>query len=224
MSLLEVLLALAIFLVSFAGLSYLVTVSGDQAMRSHRKTRAISLAQTKLGEVAAGAVPLQSQSDEPFEEDPDYVWSLDAESGGAAGLWNVTVRVRRTDKNGPSGEVSLSQMVIDPSIAGNTQDIPPSYVPGTSSSGGSGSSGSGTPSGASPGGAAPSTPKASSPAPSAPKASTPAPSAPKASTPAPSAPKASTPAPSAPKASTPAPSAPKASTPAPAKGGSSKGG
>src|SRR5207248_11125100 len=111
------------------------------------------------------AVPLSSQSGQPFEEDLHYHWSLNAEQGTAPGLWNVDVTVSRQRAPGsPHTEVSLSQMMLDPSVIGSTQDVNPVSVSGTTSTGSSGNSGnsSGSPSGspaASGGGGAASPPR-----------------------------------------------------------------
>src|SRR4051812_42042043 len=88
LTLLEVLVALAIFLLALAGLVHLVTVAGNRALEAQYQTRAAELCQSKLAEVQAGAVPLSSQSDVAFDEAPEYHWSLDAGQGQAAGLYN----------------------------------------------------------------------------------------------------------------------------------------
>ena len=58
LTLLEVLVALAIFLLSFAAISQLVTTAGHRALEARRKEEAARLARSKLAEVFAGAVPL----------------------------------------------------------------------------------------------------------------------------------------------------------------------
>ena len=40
----------------------------------------------------------------------------------ANGLWNVTVKVTRQRANGTTFDCSISQMVLDPSVVGSTQD------------------------------------------------------------------------------------------------------
>jgi Tfp pilus assembly protein PilV len=142
LSLLEVLVALALFLMALVGLEYLVTLGGQLALGTRQRSEAAQLCQSKMDEVAAGAVPLSSQSDVPFDEAPDYHWSLDAEQGSVSGLWNVTVRVSRQQVGSLPVECSISRMLLDPSLVGSTQDTPPSSTSGTTSSnsGGSGTS------------------------------------------------------------------------------------
>src|SRR5262249_59924043 len=76
LSLLEVLIALAIFLVAFVGLGQLIIRGGDAAMEIRLQSEAAQLGQTKLAEVYAGAEPLTAQHDMPFEEAPSWRWDL----------------------------------------------------------------------------------------------------------------------------------------------------
>jgi type II secretion system protein I len=174
LSLLEVLVALAIFLVSLAALAYLLTLSGNMAMEAQQRTHAMHLAQSKLAEVIAGAMPIQSGSGS-FDEDPDYQWSVDSQQGATQNLWNVTVKVTRPRKKGKPLEVTLCQMVLDPSNVGSTQDVTPAVTASTSTQNGTdSSSGSGASSGSGSSGGAPAAKPASTPAPAPAPATTPA--------------------------------------------------
>ncbi len=143
LTLLEVLVALAIFLLSLAAITRLVTFAGQRALDARRTEEGARLARSKLAEVFAGAVPLQGQGDTPFDEDPDFTWSLTADSGSLSGLWVVTVTVKRKGDDGPG--FSLQRLLLDPTVRGSTQDTV--TIAGTpSSSSGSGGSPSGSPS------------------------------------------------------------------------------
>lgn len=159
LSLLEVLVALAIFLFSIVALHQALNIGTSNAVDMQQHMQAAQLAQSKMAEVYVGAVPMSSQADTPFDEDPDYTWSLDAAQNTTANLWNVTVTVTRTRGDGSKIETKLSQMILDPSIRGTSYDAaatatlsPASSTSSssgsanaTSSSGGtSGSSGTGT--------------------------------------------------------------------------------
>jgi general secretion pathway protein I len=122
LTLLEVLIALGIFLMSLVAISALVTASADQALEVQQQSQAAQLCQSKLAEVIAGVVPLSGQGDTPFDEDPNWSWSLDAEQGDIAGLWKVTVHVSRQRPNGSRIECSLDRMLLDPSLRGSTLD------------------------------------------------------------------------------------------------------
>src|SRR5436190_3677408 len=123
-SLLEVLIALAIFLFSLIGIGQLITYSGQSALEVSQRGHAAQLAQAKLAEVIAGIVPLTSQSDAPFDDDSEggWTWSLTAEPDSIAGLYLVEIRVSRERSDGTKFETKLSQKVLDPTLRGSTQD------------------------------------------------------------------------------------------------------
>jgi general secretion pathway protein I len=144
LTLLEVLVALSIFLIALIGIGQLLTLGGDRARDVADHGQAIQLCQTKLAEVVAGVVPLASQSNAPVEDDPAWQWSLDAEQGATTGLWNVTVRVSKRRPDGSRVEASLSQMILDPSIRGNNQNPNNTNNTGGTSASGQPSSGNTT--------------------------------------------------------------------------------
>jgi general secretion pathway protein I len=123
-SLLEVIVAMAIFLLGLVGIGQLITLGGDRALEVQQQSEAIQLCQSKMAEVIAGVVPLGSQADTPFDEDADWKWSMDAEQqGDAANLWTVKISVSRAGPTGNKLEATLSQMVYDPQQRGSTLDV-----------------------------------------------------------------------------------------------------
>ncbi|CAN5461578.1 hypothetical protein BH10PLA2_BH10PLA2_21530 [soil metagenome] len=148
LSLLEILVALAIFLFSLVALHQAMNVGMNSAQDMQQLVQAAQLAQSKMAELYVGAVPMQSQGETPFDDDPDYTWSVDAQQNTVANLWNVTVTVKRTRKSGPKLETVLSQMIIDPSIRGTSYDAAATAAASTSgasaSSSGTGTGSSGT--------------------------------------------------------------------------------
>jgi Tfp pilus assembly protein PilV len=208
LTLLEVLVALAILLMSLVGLGYLLTGAGNLAQEANYRSRCIQHCESKMAEVIAGAVPFDSRDDAPVEGDEDFHWSLSASQGSTQGLWNVTVRVTRQRPNASPVECSLSQMVLDPSNAGSTQDVPGSNSSSSDDdSSGTGSSSSPSSSPTTPASGASTAPAAAAPA----KPATPAPA------PAAAPAKPATPAPAP--AATPAPAKPSTPSPAPKTGG-----
>ena len=148
-TLIEVLLALAIFLLAMAVFGSMIVRNGQVAAGIEQQNLATRLCQSKLHEIAAGVVPMSSDGDEPFDEEPDYTWSLEADSGPTDGLWLVTVTVKRQKSNdgGAPIQCSLTQLVLDPSTVGSNEDVTPvvsSTTSGSSSS--TSSSSSSTPS------------------------------------------------------------------------------
>jgi type II secretion system protein I len=120
LSLLEVLVALAIFLMSFIAIGRLVTFSTDHALDVQMQSQATQMAQSKLNEVIIGSLPLSSQSG-TIDQDTAWNWSVDAEQGDLAALWTVKVRVwRQVDDH--EVESTLTQMVLDPTYRGSIFD------------------------------------------------------------------------------------------------------
>jgi len=122
-SLLEVIVATAIFLMALVGLRQLVSVAGEQALEVEMRSQATRMCQSKMAELQSGILPLSSASD-TFDEDPDYTWSLDVQPGTVSNLWVATMKVTRQRSDSPDNplEVSLTQMLLDPSVAGSTSD------------------------------------------------------------------------------------------------------
>jgi hypothetical protein len=143
LSLIEVLAAMAIFLMSLVALVHLVNTSANLAAETFHRSRCSLLCQSKMALVVSGAVPLQTQSDTACTEDSDYNWSLDVQPGTAQGLSVVTVRVSyKRDASNPI-EVSFARFVLDPTTTGNTQDVPISPTAASSATTGN-TTGSGT--------------------------------------------------------------------------------
>jgi prepilin-type N-terminal cleavage/methylation domain-containing protein len=155
LTLLEVIVSMAIFLIALGGIGPLIQMAQDRAIDVQLQATALQKCQSKMSEVIAGAVTLSSQSDEPFADNPpdeNWLWSMDAtqDSNGINNLWVVNVRVFRQMADNRKVEVALSQMVMDPSIRGAPN--PPPQASATSSTTSSSSSSGSTTGGATTGG------------------------------------------------------------------------
>lgn len=126
MTLIEVLIALSIFLLAMVVFGEMIVRNGEIARDIQRQNQATRLCQSKLHEAEAGIVPMSGQDETTFDDDPDYSWSMTADTGAVDDLWNVTVTVKRRQTDA-GAEIScvLKQMILDPSIVGSTQDTPP---------------------------------------------------------------------------------------------------
>ncbi len=123
LSILEVLVSVMVFLVAFGTISELLSLSARHGLEATHRQQAVLICQSKLAEVVVGAIPLSSQSETAVEEDPAWMWSLQCEQNSqATGLWNVIVRVSRTNGEPIQVECVLNQMVLDPSLRGSTLD------------------------------------------------------------------------------------------------------
>lgn len=120
LSLLEVIVAMAILVIALVAISRLVDIGSQRGLEARAHSRGVQLAQAKMAEVEAGVVPLDGEATGQFEND-DFVWTYTVSSTmtGPPNLYNVTVRVTR-DLSGRPFEVSLSQLVFDPTMMGST--------------------------------------------------------------------------------------------------------
>lgn len=120
MTLLEVLLALAIFLFSLVAISSLFNTATDQAVEIRYRSRATRLAQSKLNEYVAGVRSLQSGGSGNFDEEPEWEWKAEITADSTAkNLYRVTVTVSRDTTTKGRVETSLSQYVFDPKSKGS---------------------------------------------------------------------------------------------------------
>ena len=116
-SLLEVVLALGIFVAGLAALSQLHATGTDAAVQARLKTHAILRCESKLNEVSAGVEPLQAANALPFEDDSSWNWSLTSEPGPHADLLQITVTVARNGQSSfDSASFSLSRLIRDPLV------------------------------------------------------------------------------------------------------------
>jgi general secretion pathway protein I len=143
LTLLEVILALTIFLFAMVAIGRLITFAGDRV--NDIQGRATQLCQAKLAEVSSGITQLQDGEGD-FEGDSDWHWKIECQANGITGLWNVKITVHRKSSEDREGEAVITQMVFDPNQKGSALDPNPiasaSYnaTTGSSSSSSSGSS------------------------------------------------------------------------------------
>lgn len=154
LSLMEVLVALAIFVMGFVALGQILTLSSNQAVEIKFQSIATRMAQSKMAQAVSGIIPLSSQSQVSDDDDPDWYWSIEVSQANLPGVTaipdafqsyfqSVTIRVSHADPTGNMTDYCvLTQLVLDPSQRGTAKDtITATNSTATSSSGsGSGSS------------------------------------------------------------------------------------
>jgi len=123
-SLIEVLLALAIFLMSVVAIAHLVDMGMDRELESQFKIRGARLAQSKMGEITSGVLgPFSSlsSSEGTCDNEPEWTWSMSATvQGNTPNLYLVTLTLKR-DNRGQPFKFILTQMAIDPYTMGSAQ-------------------------------------------------------------------------------------------------------
>lgn len=121
MSLLEVLLSLTIFLLAIVAIGRLVDMGTDNALDAQSQAIGTRLAQTKLAEIEAGAIPVDAMSSGIFDVEPEWQWVVDPAPTGIPNLYSVTVEVSRRFRN-RTVRVTLSQMICDPRMMGQASE------------------------------------------------------------------------------------------------------
>ena len=119
MTLFEVVLALAIFLGSWAVLSQLFATGSRASTQARLQAEAVIHAQSKMAEIVAGVLPVDTMTNQPFD-DPDlmtWTWSSTVAAGPHIDLLAVDVTVRREgSEREPPMQYTLRRYVRDPQL------------------------------------------------------------------------------------------------------------
>jgi prepilin-type N-terminal cleavage/methylation domain-containing protein len=117
LTLLEVVIALAIFVGSIAAIGQLVATGVQSAVRSRLQTQAVFRCESKMSEVVAGITPFQSTSETPYPDDPEWTWSVSLLPGPYESLYVVNVTATHRLAGGSSAtSFSLQRLVRDPQV------------------------------------------------------------------------------------------------------------
>lgn len=116
-TLLEVLIALAIFLGAFTIISQIMRTGTQAANQGQQQNEIVLRAKSLLNEVLAGSVELQSVQESPFDDTDAYVWSLSVSDGPIPDLFLVEVTVaRRRQAGGTDMPFTISRYMRDPEV------------------------------------------------------------------------------------------------------------
>ena len=149
LSLFEVVIALAVFACSMVAIGHLISAGVRSALRSRLEAQAILRCESKLGELAAGIIPLQNASGVAFPDDQSWNWSMTIATGQYPNLYTVEVTATHPATT-MAGKISYSirRLMRDPQLEmlayQKLIDNPPISQSSTSSStSGSSSTGAG---------------------------------------------------------------------------------
>ena len=112
-TLLEVLIALAIFLGALAVIGQIVSTGSQAAVSAQLKAESVRRCETILAEVLSGSIPLQTASGS-FEDDPEWSWTVSVQDGLATDLLTIEASVSRNGNS--ASEYSLTRWVRDPQV------------------------------------------------------------------------------------------------------------
>ncbi|MBI1315006.1 hypothetical protein GC176_27255 [bacterium] len=108
---------MSIFLGAVVALSQLTNSGMNSAIGARLQTQAVLRCESKLAEIVAAIEPLDDVTDQPFEDDDKWTWSLASVEGPHPDLLNVTVSVRFDGGNQrASTGFSISRLMRDPAV------------------------------------------------------------------------------------------------------------
>jgi len=114
-SLLEIVIALAIFLAATTVIGQLIATGSQAAVGAQLKAEAARRCETVMSEAIAGVVPLESTGDVAFEDDPYWTWSITVSDAPVTDLVQIEARVTRQTRPGqPPATMALVRWVRDP--------------------------------------------------------------------------------------------------------------
>ncbi len=118
LTLIEVLVSLAIFLMSIVALYRLIDLASDNAQEIVNQSRSTRLMESKLAEFVAGSEVLSGSTSGEFDEEPGWKWSAEMEQDAIPNLWKVTVTVSKDVQSGPTFSNKITQYILDPTYRG----------------------------------------------------------------------------------------------------------
>ena len=115
LSLLEVLLAMAILGLSLVSIGGLVQLGYRSATDAKLQTEAYVICDSKMAEVIAGVLPLESSGGQTVEENPDWIYSVEVSNADRFGLFHVRVTVEQAPEiSAYPVSFSIDRFVPDP--------------------------------------------------------------------------------------------------------------
>ena len=112
-SLLEVILAIAILGIALMIIGELIRIGFRSASEARLRSEAQMACDTKMAEIVAGAIALESANGVSIEESPEWVYDVSVEQAAIDGLLLVKVTVRQADADDPM-IFDVSRFMPDP--------------------------------------------------------------------------------------------------------------
>ena len=117
MTLLEVVIALALFFAAMAAISEILHIGSVASVKAQMRADASLLGESKLNEVIAGIVPLTSVEQQTFENAPQWTWSLAVEDDTDVSIKRLMLTVNHLDSAGQTDhEIQFARLLRDPAI------------------------------------------------------------------------------------------------------------
>lgn len=117
MTLLEVVIALALFFAAMSAISEILRMGSESAIKAQLRAEASLLGESKLNELVAGILPLQAATQQAFEGSPQWTWTLTVEDDLDVTIKRLQLTVNHLTAAGQSDhEVKFARLLRDPSL------------------------------------------------------------------------------------------------------------
>lgn len=118
LSLLEVLLATAIFIGSLVAIMQSLRIGADNEISARMDSEAALRCEAVMAELVAGVRGLESAADQAFDDGAaNWFFDVQVEDAGVSGLLKLTVTVRHSPNEGvETTSVSLDRYLRDPQL------------------------------------------------------------------------------------------------------------
>ena len=116
LTLLEVILATAIFLGALTAILQLMSLGHDSRISAKLDAEAALRCESKMGRLVSGMDELVADS-QPFEDNENWVWTTEINDGGATDLLLISVRVEHAaTEQLPNSSFTLVRLMRDPQL------------------------------------------------------------------------------------------------------------
>ena len=116
LTLLEVVLSLAIFMISLVALRYLIASGARASVQARLETQAIVRCESTMNEVLAGIVPMQN-GNAAFEDDEKWGWDLQVQTGPHPDMLELILTVSHEGTSSMAqASYSMIRYVRDPEL------------------------------------------------------------------------------------------------------------
>jgi general secretion pathway protein I len=116
MSLLEVFVALAIFIAALAVITQIISTGSRASARAQFQSEATLRAESTMAEAVSGIIPMQNDK-KAFDDDAAWQWSLAVETGPHVDTLLLTVTTEHTTETGRvNGMATLKRIIRDPQL------------------------------------------------------------------------------------------------------------
>ena len=116
LTLIEVILATAIFLGSLTAILQLMNVGHDSRIVAKLQAEAAVRCESLMGEYISGISPLTDESQTPFADSEEWVYTTTVEEGDGTSLLKVTVVVEHLANENANAVFQLVRLMRDPEL------------------------------------------------------------------------------------------------------------